>query len=199
VSVQTKLKDAFGGGNKRYDYQRGVGKIKIVALSLFVLLLVIGVSFAGSMTGFMVYTDSLQDQASGLEAQLLEANNRASALTNEKTSCINELNKMEARAILCESDLGTANSDFNDCTKARESLEASLNSCISDKAAVTEAMEKGTASYKELVRSSVQSKCCSISDIISGAGQHWTISDGGISCAPAGVYMVNCTTGATDY
>ncbi|MCK4531984.1 MAG: hypothetical protein KAT94_03885, partial [Candidatus Aenigmarchaeota archaeon] len=140
------------------------------------------------------------------ETQLSEAQNTMDVLTDEKDSCSSELNETEEEALACKGDLldtetqlSETENQLTECTEERDSTQEDLSMCTVEKGEIAEDLEEERENYNEIVRNSAQSKCCSVSDVITGTIKRWDIVSKDIVCSDSGEYKVDCKTGETDY
>ena len=76
-------------------------------------------------------------------------------------------------------------------------LDSQLSSCSAEREDLKAKYEGRADAFNNLVRNSVKAICCSFNDADAGITKNWGIVDNKIVCT--GEYVVNCTTGATNY
>ncbi len=174
----------------------GINRLKIIGLAI---LIVVVVSLAGGMSGYMVQTTGLMVQVGDLESQLENSKVQVTKLTGDVNLCNNNLGQTEARVLACENDLANRNSDLSGCEIEKADVQQNLDLCVQEKASTSDDLASANEDYKDIVKNSVRAKCCSVSDIIDGVTRKWSLSDNNIVCSDAGDYSVDCSSGETDY
>ena len=204
-----------------YGYpNENVGRWKAIFIVMLTIVIILGIYSVNSITGYTVRQGSpwdwledmneelsfLEGKVSDLETQLSEAQNTIDVLTDEKDSCSDELNETEEEALACEGDLldtetqlSETENQLTECTEERDSTQEDLSMCTVEKGEIAEDLEEERENYDEIVRNSAQSKCCSVSDVITGTIKRWDIVSKDIVCSDSGEYKVDCKTGETDY
>jgi hypothetical protein len=113
----------------------------------------------------------------------------------ERESCTNDLIVARDSYNSCQSDLIKEGENFAACNLEKTALQKSLSNCTDQKSSLEAELTKITSDFDELAKNSVASKCCLVSDVISGTIKTWSISNNNIQCI--GEYKVNCTSGET--
>lgn len=181
---------------KKVSPKGGIRRLKIIGLAI---MIVVVVSLAGGMSGYMVQTTGLMVQVGDLESQLESSKSQVTKLTGDLNLCNNNLEQTEARVLACENDLSNRNSDLSGCEIEKADVQNNLDLCVQEKASTSDELESANEDYKDLVKNSVRAKCCSVSDIIDGVTRKWSLSEDNIICSDAGDYNVDCSNGETDY
>ncbi len=190
-----------------YDYsrQKNTKNALIIAISA---VLVFSFYLISSNTGYIAYKK-------GLENELNMTKNNLSAVEGEKAQCLKDLFEKIGAYDNCNAVLGKKAASLTDCEIDRtgmkaniSSISASLNTCISDKQSLNALYSNSSENFRELVKNSVASICCSFRDVQRGAVAGWSISNNTIVCEGnpndassmrLSTYTVNCGSGITSY
>lgn len=175
------------------------GKVNIdtkkIGIALIAVLVVFVLYSVGTVfTGYTTYTAKLESELNNTKEDLRiisTAREDCAKSLNDKTALYNEcsgkLQSNSASLSKCESDLSSL----------RTSSESSLNQCRNELDSLKSNQSSLSAGYKNLVKNSVKSICCTISDVDSAAVKQWRIENDKIICS--GNLTVNCATGETNY
>lgn len=190
-----------------YDYsrQKNTKTVLIIAISA---VLVFSFYLISSNTGYIAYKK-------GLENELNMTKNNLSAVEAEKTQCLKDLFGKIKASDTCNAALGEKIAGLASCETDRTGLKASvssanasLNNCLAENQNLHNLYSNSSENFRELVRNSVASICCSFRDAQRGLDVKWGISNNTIVCegisndAPSvrlTAYTVNCGTGVTSY
>jgi len=161
------------------------------------IVLVIVLFFSFSMTGFVTYQGSLEDE-------LNETKTNLSLASDQLVACSSNLLEKDSDYQSCLSGLDSTKSFLESCqdtVQTRDDSISSLNSdiasCNSEKENLGNEISTVKSSYNELVKNTVRDLCCTFSDANSGAEKSWGISSNSIVCT--GPYTVNCGSGSTSF
>lgn len=179
-----------------YDYsrQKNTKNALIIAISA---VLVFSFYLISSNTGYIAYKK-------GLENELNMTKNNLSAVEGEKAQCLKNLFEKIGAYDSCNAALGKNAANLTNCEIDRSGMKAnisligaSLNNCLTDKQNLNTLYSNSSENFRELVKNSVASICCSFRDAQRGLDVKWGISNNTIVCE--GGYSVNCSTGITSY
>ena len=202
-SVTTKFK-----GDENEDEPKPQSKIsgideskknqmKIVGGLLALLVVFIFASL--SITGFVTYQDTLEEELNTTKANL-------SATNQELTECSENLLKEEGDLSSCITSLENTKSFHDSCKNDvanRDSQISSLNSdlstCNSQKSSVENDLTASRDNFNKLAANSARASCCTVADLIQGTTQYWGISDNSVVCGSDKSYTVNCGSGSTSF
>lgn len=175
-----------------YEY-KAPGEIDMKKVGIFVVaLLVLFVLYSVStvVTGYTAYTEQLESELNGTREDLR-------IISAAREECAEELNDKTALYNECSGKLQAASEALNKCEQLKTSSEAALNQCRSELDALKSQQLSSEASYNNLVKNSVKSICCTISDVESAAVKQWRLENDKIICS--GNFTVNCASGETNY
>ncbi len=190
-----------------YDYsrQKNTKTVLIIAISA---VLVFSFYLISSNTGYIAYKK-------GLENELNMTKNNLSAVESEKAQCLKDLFEKIGAYDSCNAVLGKKTTSLTDCEIDRTGMKAnissigtSLNNCLIDNQNLHNLYSNSSENFRELVKNSVASICCSFRDAQRGLDVKWGISNNTIVCEGnpndassmrLSTYTVNCSTGITSY
>lgn len=167
-------------------------KIWIAAVAVLVLFVLYSV--ANVVTSYATYSGTLEKELNITKEDLRivsAAREECAANLNKKTNlyseCSSNLQSTQAAASRCQQDFASY----------KDSSEKSYNECKAELDALKVGQISASTSYKNLVKNSVKSICCTLSDVESGSFKSWRIENDKIYCS--GNLTVNCATGETNY
>lgn len=164
---------------------------------LVIVLMIVSYSINSVITGYTVYSEELEKEVENYKEQYETAN-------QNYEDCKNTVDEYKSEAEQCRDDIKTHEASLQECEKEKEiqakystALQDIVNECESEKSSMQEDYDRLLENYKDVIRDSVTSRCCSYSDIRNDVTKNWDIIDNEIICS--GNYTVNCGTGETNY
>ncbi len=189
---------------KPYSWQKRLKEFaknnsKPAAIAIISVFLIIGFQSVNStVTGYLTYQGSLEQQLNDTKTQL-------SSMEAEKNTCVSGLASANENLEACETTIDTSASSLVNCKKEKadltgysNALGASLDVCRIESEDLGNKLDNKTASYDSLVRNSARTVCCRTFDVIEGAVVKWDLKNDRIVCNE-GRYTINCTAGNTNY
>jgi adenylosuccinate lyase len=180
----------------KYEYRLGIKNFfiknskKITIAVIVIVVLFVVYSINAFVTGFVAYNEELENELNKFKNDFITIN-------QSFIECRNNLDVYLTEARTCEKNLQNCEKQKEVTTNYSIALENIIGQCQKDKEAIMQNYTKLTENYKNIIRESVRSRCCSYDDIMNGAIKNWDIKDNKIMCS--GNYTVNCTSGETNY
>jgi hypothetical protein len=170
--------------------------ISIALVSIFTLFMFFNLST--NVTGFITYTESLQEELNETQIELAGAKASHQQCISSLDGRITELTECNSLLSGGESELAACKSEKTSLTIYTDELNEVLNVCTSERDIIQESLDTQETNYDELIRNSARPMCCSAFSILNGDSISWGLNDNKLKCG-SGDFTVDCSTGETDY
>lgn len=162
-----------------------------LAIAVVLVFLLVAFYSAGSaLTSFATYSSDLKQQLDDTSVALAVVQGQMGQCENYLSDVRGDLKACRSGARTVEADLETCSATSRELNKTANELSFWLNTCRAEN-------EAAMQSFKQLIRTSVKAICCSFGDVQDGTVRYWNIVNSTIVCS--GGYMVNCSSGETNY